>query len=178
MATLLAPAAGASFLTRLGNTYRADEYGVLRDVPTGTETTDLQALGCALVQPGRFPIFVLQNADLTSQNDQKFSSLLGPVNWYSISRIVIAGPSQPITAATGDIGTLPNQAGEVIASGQSFAMADDVPGEMVVVAPGPVWDTKCFQGQLYLHLTATEPPNQDGTPITCDIFVYGDVLAL
>jgi hypothetical protein len=174
MATLLAPTANASFLTRLGTTYIADSAGVLRDVPQGTEVTDLEAMGCALVVPGRYPLFVLVDADMNSTEDQKFSSSLGPVTGYSLSKVVVTGASAPVTAAAGGIYTDMEKGGDaVVAAGQSFALAGTDLSEMVVATLAPLCATKCFQGPLYLSLTSA-----NGAPATCNVFVYGDVLAM
>jgi hypothetical protein len=173
-AMLLAPTANAPYLTRLGNTYTADEYGVIRDVPSGTEVTDLQSMGCSLVQPGRYPIFALSGADMTKTTDQQFSSTLGPANWYSLSKVVITGATGPITSVVGGIYTQPEKGGEaVVADGQNFALDGATEGEMVVATLAPICATQCFKGPLYLSLSTPLSEHE-----TCDIFVYGDVMAL
>jgi hypothetical protein len=173
MATLLAPTANTPYLTRLGNTYQSDDSGMIRDVPTGTEVLDLEAMGCAKVQPGRWPLFALIGADMTSLEDQQFTASLGPANGYTLSKVVIANASAPITVS-GGIYTEPEKAGDaVVAATQSFALDGTTPGEIVVATLAPICATKCFQGALYLVMEA-----ENAEAATCDVFIYGDVMSL
>jgi hypothetical protein len=96
---ILVGSPGASFLTRLGNTYVADSSGVIRDVPLGTEVQDLQSSGCNLVQPGRYPLIKL-TANLNIPDDQRFdTSLIGGAKFMP-DKIVASRPSKPLRAAS------------------------------------------------------------------------------
>src|SRR5215472_741530 len=131
MPTLLAPSGNSSILVRSGVTYTSDAYGVIRDVPMGTDVQDLEAAGCSLVRPGRFPLFALMGADMTSTEDQQLETTLGGANYYSISKIVAVAASAPITAVGGIYTQRDKDGDAVVAAAQSWALAGADPSEMV-----------------------------------------------
>lgn len=171
-AILLAPTAGASYLTRLGNNYVADEYGVIRDVPLGTESQDLQSSGCALVSPGRFPLFMLR-ADMNSVEDQVFSpSLIGAVNWFMPEKFVALNASVALSAAAGGVYTQRDKGGVQIATLAFSALTGADPKECVITPVAPVAPAGVMSGVFYLALDTPQ-----GEPATCDIYVYGDLIS-
>src|SRR5580765_2533679 len=171
-AMLIAPSPGSSFLSRNGHTYTADNRGVIRDVPFGTEVQDLQSSGCNLVQPVRYPMMAI-NADLNTLEDQRFDTSLIGSGLFLPDKVVASGASMPLTAAAGSIYTRNNKEGDKIASLTFSALDGTTEPQAVVVLLDPTVAGKVQHGDLWFTMDTVQ-----GEPATCTIFVYGDLVAV
>lgn len=173
-AILQAPTGNSSYLTRLGNTYSSDEYGVIRDVPLGTEVQDLQSSGCTLVAPGRYPLLKL-TADLKSLEDQRFDiSLVGAARFFP-DKVVAVHATGAAAGAAGGVYTKNEKGGDKLAALDLAALTGEDHNESVVAPIDPTLAAKLQSGGLYFTLD-TVATSED--PVTVNLYIYGDLITV
>src|SRR3954463_3372654 len=173
-AILLAPTGGQDYLTSSGKTYRSDVFGVLRDVPWNSDLTDLQACGCHLIHPGRWPQIMLR-PDMTTTDDQLMESkLLSGTHWYLPRTIVAVNATGDITSLTGgaSIFTGPNKTGDQVGYVYFNGMDGTNPK---TYSNFNISSTPVCQGPVYFKLVAAlpKPPGDQPAP-TVSVYLYGD----
>jgi hypothetical protein len=119
---MLAPNANASFTTSSGNPYRSDQNGVIANVGTSQDVTDLQAQGCQVISPSPPNLlFTLKGANLNSTADQQ----LNQTAWagkFRITKIVITNASVSLSTAAGGFYTGAGKTGTtLVAASQSYS---------------------------------------------------------
>lgn len=169
MALMLSPVPGKAFSTSTGNVYTADQYGIIPNVGSSQDVTDLRAAGCSLLNPPPTDLlFSLKGANFNTTADQ----LLTPTfnGKFRIKRIVITNASVSLTTAAGGFYPAASKGGTaVVASGQAYsaltaaaiALEATLNAATAVLAAGT---------SIYLSLTTGQ-----GAPAMADIYVYGDV---
>lgn len=169
---ILLASPGATYLTRLGNNYTADESGVIRNVPLGTEVQDLQSSGCNLVQPGRYPLMAM-HANMNTLDDQSFdASLIGAARFMP-DKVVASRASIPMTAAVGGVYTRNEKGGDKLASITFAALDGTDENQAIVIVVDPAMAAKAQHGSLWFTLDTVQ-----GEESTCTIYVYGDLVAV
>jgi hypothetical protein len=170
---LIAPNPGASFLSRNGNTYTADDNGIIRDVPNGTEVQDLQSSGCNLVTPGRYPVMMIRDANLNTEEDQRFDrSLIGSGSWFIPDKVVAVSAKGPVGPAVVGIYTQNDKGGDKLASLTLGTMTGEDPQESVTVKVNGAMADKIQHGGIWLTMDTLS-----GEDATCNVYIYGDLIS-
>lgn len=169
MAMMLAPVPNSTHTTSQGIVYVADQYGVIHDVGTQQDVTDLVAQGIAvLTPPPSDQIFVLKGANFNSTSDQQLTPTFS--GKFRIKRVVVTNASISLTTAAGGFYPAAAKGGTAIVAssqvytaltGSSLALECTLNNASAVLAPAT---------PVYLSLTTPQ-----GAAATADIYVYGDV---
>jgi hypothetical protein len=170
MALMLAPLPNETFVTSSGNVYLSQSNGIINNVATQQDVTDLQSAGCKVISP--WPpdlLFYGKGFNFNSTADQE----LNQTAWtgkFRPSLITVTNASISLTTAAGGFYTGPNKTGTMlVASGQSYSSLSAALLALDCALAGPA--TVLASGTpIYLSLTTAQ-----GTAASADIYVYGRV---
>lgn len=169
MTLMLSANANRTFITSTGVTYISDANGVIANVATPQDVTDLKAAGCAVLSPPPTDLlFSLKGANFNTTADQ----LLTPTftGLWRAKRFVISNASISLTTAAGGFYPAASKGGTaLVASGQAYSALTTalLAMEATLNAAAAVQPSGT---PLYLALTTGQ-----GGAATADVRVYGDV---
>jgi hypothetical protein len=170
MSIMLAPTPLQKFTTSAGVVYTADQYGIIVNVTSTSDRTDLVAAGCAILNPPPTDLlFTKTGANFNTTADQQLSpTFLGK---YRVKRIVVLNTSvNGMSTAAGGVYTAASKGGSaIVAAGQVYTGLTNALTalELTLALPNLVLASGT---PLYLSLTTPQ-----GAPATADVYVYGDV---
>jgi hypothetical protein len=167
---MLAPVAGRTHVTNSGTAYLADSNGVIANVATPADVSDLVDAGCAILNPPPTDlIFTLKAANFNTTADQILTPAFN--GKFRIKRIVVLNTSvSGMSTAVGGFYTAASKGGSgIIANTQVYTGLTNAATalELTLALPNLVLDAGT---SLYFSLTTAH-----GSAATADIYVYGDV---
>lgn len=170
MALALSSIANRSIVVSSGAVYVADNYGIIHDVATTADMSDLVKAGCAqLTPPPNGQIGKLLSADFNSTADQQIP--LGFIGKYRVKRIVAVNTSvNGMSTAAGGIYSAASKGGSaIVAAGQVYTGLTNALTalELTIALPNLVLASGT---PLYFSLTTAH-----GAPALADLYAYGDV---
>lgn len=170
MSIMLAPVGGMKFTTSTGTVYTADQYGIIQNVTSTTDRSDLVAAGCAILNPPPTDLlFTLKSANFNTTADQLFSPTFN--GKARIKRIVALNTSlNGMSTAVGGIYTAAAKGGSaIVANSQVYTGLTNALTalELTIALPNLVLVAGT---PLYLSLTTPQ-----GAAATADLYGYGDV---
>ncbi|HWY13706.1 MAG TPA: hypothetical protein VNX86_01035 [Rhizomicrobium sp.] len=161
MTLMLSPVPGRIYVVSSGAVYNSDQTtGIIVNVVTVQDVSDLIAAGCAVVNPPPTDLlFSLKAANFNVATDQllvpNFSGRFRP------KRFVVMNASISLTTAAGGFYTAGAKGGTaLVAAGQAYSALNAAADWWAAGTP------------VYLSLTTAQ-----GAAATADVYVYGDVYA-
>lgn len=161
-----------SFNVSSGNVYVADQYGIIPNVQSQADQTDLAAAGCSTLTPNPTDLLgYLIGANFNSTADQQIVNLNSSLK-YRIRRITVLNTSVPgMGTAAGGLYTGAGKTGTtIVAAGQVYTGLTNAntAEDLTLAAPNAVLPAAT---KLYLSLTTPQ-----GATATADVYVYGDAI--
>lgn len=170
MTLMLSPIPLQRFTTSAGVVYNADQYGVIVNVATAQDVTDLVSAGCARLNPPPTDLlFSKTGANFNSTADQILTPTFnGKVR---VKRIVVLNTSvNGMSTAVGGVYTAASKGGSaIVANTQIYTGLTNALTalELTLALPNLVLAAGT---SLYFSLTTPQ-----GATATADIYCYGDV---
>ena len=169
VAVMLSPVANQSFSTTSGNVYRSDQFGIISNVQSQNDITDLTAQGCVLLSPPPTNLFgKLLGADFNVTTDQIIA--IGAKWKWRPTKIVVLNTTVPgMNTAVGGIYTAAAKAGsQIVAATQVYTGLTDAYTalELTLNAPTLVLPVN---SSLYFSLSTAQ-----GVAAKADIYVFGE----
>jgi hypothetical protein len=167
---MLAPAANATYVTTSGQAYLSNGYGVINNIQTTQDQTDLVAAGCAILSPPPTDLlFYLRAANFNVTTDQILTPTFN--GKFRAKRIVVINTSvNGMSTAAGGVYTAASKGGSAIVStGQIYTGLTNALTalELTLALPNLAFVAGT---PLYFALTTAQ-----GAAASADIYVYGDV---
>ena len=172
MITMLSQIPYRSFIVSSGNVYVADQYGIIENVVSTADQSDLATAGCATLYPNP-PQDLLGykiGANFNISTDQLISNLNNSLK-FRITKITVTNASISLTTVQGGLYTGAGKTGTtIVAAGQSYAAltSASVALDLTLNAPNTVLAAAT---PLYLSLTTIQ-----GAAATADVYVFGQSL--
>ncbi len=166
---------GAAFPGTSSPGYTADGAGII----TGVSSNDVESMikaGCDVVGVGANTLvgrLLGVNMNQTADTDQQIPLWLPPGQYVRFTKISMKNCSGSVTTANGGIYTGTLQGGTAIVAAQGFSaitggsLALDL---TIATTPGKTEFGGSTPPALYFDLSTAQ-----GSAMTCDVFVYGDV---
>lgn len=167
---MLAPAANATYVTTSGQAYLSNGYGVINNIQTTQDQTDLVAAGCAILSPPPTDLlFTLRAANFNATTDQILTPTFN--GKFRVRRIVVINTSlNGMSTAVGGFYTATSKGGSaIVAAGQVYTGLTNALTalELTLALPNLAFVAGT---PLYFALTSAQ-----GAAATADIYVSGDV---
>lgn len=169
MTLMLSPLAGKVFCTSGGVVYTADQFGVITQVDTPQDVTDLVSSGCAVLSPPPTDLlFKLIGANFNITTDQQLVPTFN--GKFRVKRFVVANASTSLTTAAGGIYPAASKGGTAqVASGQVYSALTTALKALELTLNNA---SAVLAAATPLYFALTTP---QGGAATGDIYAYGDV---
>lgn len=167
---MLSPIPFKSFSTSAGSVYVADQYGIIPNVVSQADQTDLTSAGCATLNPNPTELLgKLLGANFNTTADQ-----VVPINnslKYKLDSIFVTNASVNLTTAAGGLYTGAAKSGTtIVAAGQVYtALATPGSGLLLTLVNASI----VYPAATNVILSLTTP---QGSLATADVYLFGKAL--
>lgn len=169
MALMLSPIPGKAFSTSTGSVYTADQYGIIPNVGSSQDVTDLRAAGCSLLSPPPTDLlFTLKSANMNITTDQLMTATFS--GKYRVKRYVVTNASISLDTAVGGIYPAASKGGTAQVANTQVYSALTTALKALELTLNNASAVLAAATPLYFALTTPQ-----GAAATADIYAYGDV---
>lgn len=168
---MLSPIPFKSFSVSSGSVYVADQFGIIPNVATQQDASDLTSAGCSTLNPAPTGLIAsIKGANFNSTADQLF--LFNNATRFVIDRIIACNASVSLTTAAGGLYTGAGKTGTtIVGAGQVYSALTSPTADVLNLTLSDANTLYLAGTSLYFSLTTPQ-----GAPATGDLYVFGKAL--